>query len=129
MKLEFIEEVNEYGDQMVRLFGFDKTEATRFRDAVQQVIIDQNKSLDLSSLDFIEITNCKLILHIAEEDEGIITQDYQLFFCDLTINGYKNMVRLIEPYCLKDSRSFQMLYELDTEIDFQFEPSGESKKE
>lgn len=129
MKLEFIEEVSEYGDQMVRLFGFDKAQAAQFRDAIQLTVIEGGRSLDLSSLDFIESTNCKLILHLAEEDEGIITQDHKLFFCDLTINGYKNMVRLIEPYCNKDSRSFQMLYELDTEIDFQFEPSGESKKE
>ena len=129
MKLEFINEVNEYGDQVVRLFAFDKSQAAQFRDAVQQTVIDQQKSLDLSSLDFIEITNCNLILHIAEEDEGILTHDHKLFFCDLTLDGYRNMLRLIEPYCIKDSRSFQMLYDLDTEIDFQFEPSGESKKE
>lgn len=124
MKLEFLDEVNEYGDQVIRLFHFDKSEAIQFRDAVQNTIVDQNKSLDLLTLDFIEHINCKLILHLSETDEGIITMDYQTFFCDLTMDGYKNIVRLIEPFCIKESKSFVMLYDIDTQIDFLFSPYG-----
>ena len=125
MKLEFLDNINEYQDQLIRLYDFDKTEADKFRKIIQETIIDNKKSLDLNSLDFIQPVNCKLILHIAEEDEGIITIDNQLFFCDLTIDGYKNIVHLIEPYCNKNTRSFQMLYDLDTQIDFLFSPFGE----
>jgi hypothetical protein len=124
MKLEFLDEVNEYRDQVIRLYNFDKSEAIRFRDAIQQTIIDSNKSLDLNSLDFIERINCKLILHLADEDQGIFSIDDKTFFCDLTLDGYKNMVRLLEPFCIKDTKSFTMLYDLDTEIDFLFSPYG-----
>jgi hypothetical protein len=125
MKLDFLEEINEYGDQLIRLYNFDKTEAKKLKDAIQTNIIENETSLDLSTLDFIEPVNCRLILHIAEEDEGILTVDNSLFFCDLTLDGYKNMVRLMEPFCLKETRRSQMLYELDTEIDFLFAPFAE----
>jgi len=129
MKLEFIDNINEYGDQSLRLFEFEKTEAVKFRDAIQQTIIEQGNPLDLNSLDFIESTNCRLILHLSDEDAGIMTQDNILFFCDLTLEGYKNIIHLIEPYCIKNTRSFQLLYDLDTEIDFEFSPYGTTAKE
>jgi hypothetical protein len=126
MKLEFLEDVNEYGDDVMRLYDFDMSEAKLFQQEILQTVITNNNSLDLSKLEFIESLNCKLILHIADEDEGIITHDEKTFFCDLTIDGYKNMIRLIEPYTKKESRSFQHLYDLDTEIDFIFSPQAGS---
>lgn len=123
MKLDFLDEINEYGDQVVRLYDFDKAEAVKFKRVIEEIIIKNKSSLDLGTLDFIESINCRLILHISEEDEGILTVDNKLFFCDLTIAGYKNIVRLIEPFCTKETRSFQMLYDLDTQIDFMFSPA------
>lgn len=124
MKLEFLDSINEYGDHIVKLYNFDKEEALKFQQAIQETIIDANKPLDLNTLNFIEPVNCKLILHISDTDEGIFSIDNKTFFCDLTVEGYKEIVRLIEPYCNKNTRSFQMLYDLDTEIDFLFSPSG-----
>lgn len=124
MKLEFLDDVNEYGDQVIRLYNFDKAEAIKFRDAIQTTVIDKNSSLDLLTLDFIEHINCKLILHISETDEGILTMDNETFFCDLTFEGYKNMIQLIEPFCKKESKSFVMLYDVDTQVDFLFSPYG-----
>ena len=128
MKLEFIEDVNEYGDQLIRLYDFEMTEATKLRDAIRETVIEQGKPLDLATLDFIVPVNCKLTLHIeegAEEDAGIMTQDNRLFFCDLSIEGYKKMIALMEPYCTQNIRRYQMLYDLDTQIDFLFSPYGE----
>lgn len=124
MKLEFLDTINEYGDHIVKLYDFDKEEAVKFRQAIQETIIGANKPLDLNSLDFIQPVNCKLILHISDTDEGVFSIDNKTFFCDLTIEGYKEMLRLIEPYCNKNTRSFQMLYDLDTEIDLLFSPSS-----
>lgn len=124
MKLGFLDNVNEYGDQVVRLYNFNQEEAILFRNAVQKTVIDSDLSLDLSSLDFIEHTNCKLILLVAETDEGILTMDNQSFLCVLTVEGFKNMLRLIEPFCQKESKSFVMLYDIDSQIDFLFSPYG-----
>jgi hypothetical protein len=124
MKLEFVEDINEYGDHVIRLYDFDMMQAQQLRQSIQETIIENKKPLNLNSLEFIEPVNCKLTLHISEEDDGIITVDNKLFFCDLTLSGYKNMLRLIEPYCNKNTRSSQMLYDIDTEIDFLFAPYG-----
>ncbi|MDP1747095.1 MAG: hypothetical protein Q8L90_16085, partial [Bacteroidota bacterium] len=101
MKLEFLDSINEYGDHIVKLYDFDKEEASKFRQAIQETIINANRPLDLNSLDFIQPVNCKLILHISDTDEGVFSIDNKTFFCDLTIEGYKEMLRLIEPYCNK----------------------------
>jgi hypothetical protein len=124
MKLDFLDEINEYNDQVIRLFDFDKSEARKFSNAIQETIIRKEESLDLSTLDFIQSVNCRLIMHLSEEDEGILTLDNNLFFCDLTKEGYEKIVRLIEPYCVKDLRSFQSLYDLDSNIDLIFAPFG-----
>lgn len=124
MKLQFLDDVNEYQDQVIRLYSFDMAEAIKFRDALQKTIVDSNLPLDLNTLDFIESVNCKLILHISETDEGILTMDNKTFFCDLTLDGYKNMIYRIEPFCLKETKSFKMLYDLDTQVDFVFAPYG-----
>lgn len=124
MKLEFLDDVNEYGDQVIRLYNFDKAEAIKFRDDIRNTVINTNSSLDLNTLDYIEHINCKLILHLSETDEGILTMDNKTFFCDLTLDGYKNMVQLIEPFCVKESKSFTMLYDIDTQVDFLFSPYG-----
>jgi len=124
MKLEFLDNINEYQDQVIRLFNFDRTEAKQFRDAIQKTLIEKEQALDLNSLEFIEKINCKLILHISETNEGIFSMDNKTFFCDLTMDGYKNMIHLLEPFCIKDSKSFTMLYDLDTQMDFLFSPYG-----
>lgn len=124
MKLEFLDNINEYQDQVIRLFDFNKAEAILFRDEIRKTIIEQRSPLNINSLTFIEPINCKLILHISETDEGILTMDNKTFFCDLTIEGYENMIQLIEPFCTKETKSFKMLYDLDTQIDFLFSPYG-----
>ena len=60
MKLEFLDNINEYQDQVIRLFNFDRTEAIQFRDAIQKTLIEKEQALDLNSLEFIEKINCKL---------------------------------------------------------------------
>lgn len=127
MKLDFLEDVNEYGDQLIRLYEFDKSEAEMFRNAIKENLIEKKIPLDLGTLHFIEPVNCRLIMHLSEEDEGILTQDNKLFFCDLTLDGYKNMIRLIDPFCIKDMRRSQTLYDLDTQIDLLFAPYASSE--
>ena len=49
MKLDYIDNVNEYGDNIVRLYDFDKSHAEKFRQTIQDTIILNKKDLDLSS--------------------------------------------------------------------------------
>ena len=117
MKLEYIEDINGYDEHAVRLSDFDSAQANTLRDVINQVIADK-KEIELTTLDFIELLNCKLTLRISEEDLGISTTDYVIFFCDLTVGSYKNTAKLLEPFCRKESRGYQWLYDLDTPIGF-----------
>ena len=124
MELDYIENVNELDENVVRLYNFDKAEAIQFRDLIQNVIIDKRKKLDLSEVDFITPRNCNLLFGLFKSDEGILTKDNETFFCILTLEGYVNMVKLLEPFCQKESRGFQYLYDIDNPTDLLFSPTA-----
>ena len=124
MELDYIENVNGLGENVVRLYNFNKAEAIQFRALLQDTIISKKQKLDLSEVDFIAPRNCNLIFGLFKSDEGIITKDNETFFCILTLSGFKNMLKLLEPFCNKESRSFQYLYDIDNPTDLLFSPSA-----
>jgi len=113
MTIDFIPNINNYGEHVVRLYGFDKIEAERFRKALHQVVLVEKQPLDF----------------IAEEDEGISTENNQVFYCDLTLESYEKMEKLIHPFTTKDTVAHQWLYDVDTEIDLLFAPAGTWEEE
>ena len=129
MELDYIENVNGYDEHVVRLYNFDKTEAAKFRDLIKETVIEKRQKLDLAEVDFIEPRNCNLIFGLFKSDEGILTKDSETFFCVLTLNGFNTMLELIEPYCNKDSRSYQYLYDIDNPTELLFCPSATSYDE
>lgn len=131
MKLEFLDDISDGGkftgvvtDQLVRLFDFDKNQADMFRQEIQHTIIEKGQSLDLTKLGFIETINCNLTLRLSDNSLGISTHDKTNFTCDLTIKEYKDMINLLEPFCVEDSNGYQWLYDIDTPIEFLFSPGG-----
>ena len=124
MKLDYIDDYNELQENLVRLYNFDMAEAIKFRDLLIEVVILKKQKLDLSKVDFIEPRNCNLILGLFKTDEGILTKDNQTFFCILTLKGFENMVKLIEPFCKKESKGYQYLYDIDNPTDLLFCPSA-----
>ncbi len=124
MKLDYIENINAYGDNIVRLYDFDKAQAIKFLKILNQTIIIERKQLELSTIKFIESRNCFLTLKITEEDNGIITTDNINFYCEMTSQGYKDMIELIQPFCEKETKGYQWLYDIDSLTDFLFSPAG-----
>lgn len=124
MQLDYIDHFNEYDDNIVRLYDFDMAEANKFRQIVQQSILVNMVPLNLASIDFIEARNCNLTLRISEEDEGITTENNIEFYCDLTTNGYRQMIILLEQFCSKETKGYQFLYDIDSHTDFLFSPAG-----
>lgn len=124
MHLDFIDNLNEFGDNVVRLYDFDMSEAIKFRDALATFISTNTPVLDLGSLDFIEERNCKLSLAIADEDLGIITRDKTNFYCAMTPKGFEEILALLKPFCEKETKGYKMLYDVDSLTDFLFSPGG-----
>jgi len=124
MKLGYVGNYNEYGENILRLYNFDMRQAILFRDLILDVIVTKRQRLDLSKVDFIETDNYNLILGLFRTDEGVLSKDNINFVCALTLAGFQNMLTLLEPFCSKETKSFQYLYELDTPTDFLFSPYG-----
>jgi len=108
----------------MRLYEFDKAQAIQFRDALQQTILQQKQSLDVNALPFVQARNCNLLLQLSDEDEGIIQVAKFDFTCKLTINGYEKMIAILAPFCLKETKGYQWLYDVDNLTDFLFSPGG-----
>jgi len=124
MKLDYISNINSDGDNVVRLYDFDRLEAEKFRDMVQSVVVTNATTLELKTLDFIEARNCNLTLRISDEETGITRTGKNSFCCDLTIDGYSHMLSLLDPFCKKETKAYQWLYDIDNPIDFLFSPAG-----
>ena len=126
MELDYLENVNGLDENVVRLYNFNKAEAILFRDLLVETVILKKEKLNLAEVDFITPRNCNLILGLFKTDEGILTKDNQTFFCVLTLEGFTTMVQLITPFCEKESRSFQYLYDIDNPTELLFCPSATS---
>jgi hypothetical protein len=124
MILDFLPHINNFGDNLVRLYDFDKKEAIKFASAVKTTIVDSFQVLDISKLDFIDRKDINLIMRLDYENEGIRSNDNKTFYCDLTLEGYKEILRLIKPFCAKDTRSHEYLYDVDSNTDLLFSPMG-----
>jgi hypothetical protein len=124
MELDYIENVNGLDENIVRLYNFNKAEAIQFRELIKDTIIDKKQRLDLSQVDFITPRNCNLILGLFKSDEGILSKDNHTFYCVLTLEGFINMLQLLEPFCLKESKGYQYLYDIDNPTDLLFSPSA-----
>lgn len=124
MKIDYIDEVNDFGDTIVRLYDGNKAQSSKFKAAIEKYILKNRTSLLLNSLDFIEESPVTLTFYIALEDEGITTEDNEHFECRLTLTAYRKMVELILPFTKKETKSFQRLYDADNPIDLMFVPAG-----
>jgi hypothetical protein len=129
MKLKFLENINEYDEHAVRLNDFDKAQAALFLQILVDLTTNGEQSINLSDYEFIEPVNCELTLRVSETDEGIITDDYEHFFCDLMLDSYVEIIKLIEPFCIKETDAYRILYDLDNPIDFIFSAGKENELE
>jgi len=124
MEVDYIENYNGLDENLVRLYNFDKKEAIKFKNLLEETVINKKQKLNLAEIDFIETKNCNLIFGLFKTDEGILTKDDENFFCILTLESFKNMIQLIEPFCKKETRGHQYLYDVDTPTDLLFCPSA-----
>jgi hypothetical protein len=124
MKLEFLYQINEFNEHAVRLSDFNSQQAQAFRDAIYNTVILNKSPLEVHALDFIESVNCLLTLRLATEDLGIEEVVGKHLYCDLTLTSYEKMISLLEPFCKKESKGYQWLYDVDTPIDLLFSAGG-----
>jgi hypothetical protein len=124
MTLDYLSNINAFGDHIIRLYNFNMVQAAAFLEVFENTILKNKKVLDLSEVLFIDRTGINLKFRIFEEDEGIRTNDGVTFFCDMTYKSFERMAELIAPFTTKETRTYQYLYELDIETDLIFSPEG-----
>lgn len=126
MKLDYLTQINAYNDGLIRLYDFDVVQAAKLQVQISQKIIHNKIELDLSQLDFIESINCNLVFRLSERDIGIFTEDTNVFFCDLTLRKFEEMILIIEPFTKKtETGCSNWLFDLNTQIELLISPDGD----
>lgn len=135
MKLEYLDDISDNGkypwadpDKLIRLYDFEQTEATQLSDIIRSHLIDDQKPLDLSTIDFITPMNCKLTLEVSEEDHGIDMPEIKNdFVCKLTTKTYIEMLGYMAAFTKNenDLSGYNWLYDPKmNKIDLLFSPGG-----
>lgn len=124
MKLDFKDNLNQYGDNILRLFDFKMAEAILLRDVIIKFLEGDNPYLKFDDLEFIESVGCCLTFAIHEEDLGVVTRDKKDFFCAMTKEGFEGILKLLQPYCEKECKGYQYLYDIDSHTDLVLAPVG-----
>ena len=128
MKIEHLTNTNPVHpkDSILRIFDFDSHEAYQFRDVLAKLANGAISETDLSDLQFVtSIDGRRLILKVGARDKGVIQVSGTVFECILTRHTWENAEGLVEPFCEGNLSGYQWLYDLDTDIQFLFSPSGD----
>lgn len=113
-------------DGILRAFDFDSTEACQFKNILSKLANGLIAEIDLSSLPFVtSVGGCHLFLKVGSRDKGTIRVSNTVFECILTRDTWVNAEGLVEPFCEGNLSGYQWLYDLNTDIDFLFPPSGD----
>jgi hypothetical protein len=112
-------------DSILRVFDFDSSEACHFRNFLSGLANGSISEINLSGLPFVSaVGGCNLVLKVGTMDKGMIRISSGVFECILTRDTWQNAERLVEPFCTRNLRGFQWLYNLNTDIQFLFSPNG-----
>jgi len=128
MKIEHLTSTNPANpkESIFRIFDFDSSEACQFRDMLSQLANGSVSAIDLSGHPFVtSIDGCRLILKTGTRDKGVIRISSTIFECTLTSITWENAEGLVEPFCGGDLSGYQWLYDLGTNIQFLFSPTGD----
>ena len=124
MELDYIDQVNSFGESFVRLYGFDKAESLLLSQTIVDWLNSADPRLNLGNLEFVTPRNCNLVLCKAEDNDGILSQDDSTFYCLLNADGYKDLLHALAPFTTKETKGFAYLYDIDTPIDLLYSPAG-----
>ena len=128
MKLEFLSDISNGGqfreivsDNLVRLYDFTQKQTEVLTDLIYQNLIVERRVLDLSTVEFIQQVNCRLVLQVTLHDNGILkTSDPDLFTCNLTEQSYRKLIEI-----MKAAADYNWLCERsDDDIDFLYSVGG-----
>lgn len=128
MRIECLDNVDSAHreDRIIKIFDFDSHEACLLSKKVSELADGSAATIDLGALPFVEsVGRLRLLLKVGEKDEGVIHLPDDTFECILSRGAWEDVLRLIAPFCGSiDQSSYQWLYDLGTNIELLFSPSG-----
>lgn len=125
MKLEYLAEGSR-DCPLLRLYGFDLSDAQRLREAFRTLATGARKELSLHEEWWIHpVEDCRLELHTGVRDLGVVERAPLLFDCVLTREGWQEMTEKVDPFCRsEDGDGFQWLNH-DGEVSLLLSPNGQ----
>lgn len=130
MKLEYLPDLSAGGkfkhvfpNRLIRLYDFNCQEVKWVYRLIDKLVHGKIAKAELHGCDFIEPVNCQLTLVVDSKDLGLEPLRLNEFVGLFSLESYKTMMNLIEPFTKEDSNGFQWLDEY-APIDFLFSLDG-----
>lgn len=127
MNIEHITNTNpaNSNDSILRLCDFDASEACQFRDILAGLANGSVSRVELKSFSFVHVSaDCDLILTVGQKNKGVVILSDNVFECVLTKEKWKDAECLVQPFCEGNMTGYQWLYDLNTDVELLFSPSG-----
>jgi hypothetical protein len=127
MKLEFLAEGSN-DCPLIRLYGFDSTEAMRLREAFRALADGSRQFIPLHEEWWIQpVEECQLELRLGKRDLGVVQRLPMHFECALTDEGWRETAEKTELFCMPsenaDADASQWL-NFDGEVRLLLSPTG-----
>lgn len=125
MKIDYIDDVNSdyLADKMIRISDFTNADILDFYNVIQENLIKNKNSVDVSTINFIDLINCELLFTISEQSKGLYENHKNSFICALTLSEYEDMIKFIHPF-LNDPSGFQFLIDPVNHIELLLSSGG-----
>lgn len=127
MKIEYLANINPAHpkDSILRIYDFDSIEACQFRDIISMLAHGSVSRIDLNDIPFVTtVADCHLVLKVGSSDKGVIILSENSYDCILTSDSWEDAEGLVAPFCEGNLSGYQWLYNLNTDIELLFSPSG-----
>jgi hypothetical protein len=124
MKLEYLPTgPNDSG--LVRLYEYVPEEVRGLKEIIARLAAGAHKRIPLQDEKWIvPVDECKFSLQKGSGDFGVRRVGPLSFECELTVNGWQNVVVLLDQFCNSKTKRFQWLTRLGR-ISFLISPDGE----
>jgi hypothetical protein len=124
MKLEFLAEGSD--GPLIRLYGFDPTEAMRLREAFRALGEGLLQNIPLHEEWWIQpVEDCRLELRLGKRDLGVVQRLPMCFECVLTDEGWLEAMEKTDAFCTPQTSGEEHQWlNWDGEVSLLLSPTG-----
>ena len=127
MKLDRVEDINEYHDSVIRIWDFSRDDLAALVDAFSEIVSGATSQLELRTRTRLEnVDGTQLIIAVSDVDKGVVTGEQpDIFWCRLTSHTWMQNITSIQHLMENDfTRGYHWLHNCNVPYELLLSFSG-----